>query len=124
MRAARAAAAEYLLKRRLIYRLSTGEVVGPWVGNFTYPFRWVYSALDAADYFRAAAHHDGTPPDPRLADAIAWIRGAQQPDGTWRQGTPHAGQVWFEVDAPEGEPSKWLTLVGTRVLRWWDSSAG
>jgi hypothetical protein len=22
---------------------------------------------------------------------------------------------------PAGEPSKWLTLFGTRVLAWWDS---
>lgn len=21
----------------------------------------------------------------------------------------------------EGEPSKWLTLIGTRVLDWWDA---
>ena len=24
-----------------------------------------------------------------------------------------------EVDVPEGQPSKWLTLSGTRVLDWW-----
>jgi hypothetical protein len=33
----------------------------------------------------------------------------------------HPGRVWFEVDAPAGEPSKWLTLLGTRVLAWWDN---
>jgi len=27
--------------------------------------------------------------------------------------------VWFEVDAPPGEPSKWLTLFAARVLTWW-----
>ncbi|HEX7804556.1 MAG TPA: squalene cyclase, partial [Cellulomonas sp.] len=32
------------------------------------------------------------------------------------------GRVWFEVDAPVGEPSRWLTLFGTRVLAWWDGS--
>jgi hypothetical protein len=30
--------------------------------------------------------------------------------------------VWFEVDVPPGEPSKWLTLHGTRVLAWWDKA--
>jgi hypothetical protein len=30
--------------------------------------------------------------------------------------------VWFEVDAPIGEPSKWLTLFGMRVLDWWESA--
>jgi hypothetical protein len=30
--------------------------------------------------------------------------------------------VWVDIDVPEGEPSKWLTLIGTRVLDWWDES--
>ena len=29
--------------------------------------------------------------------------------------------AWM-VDVPAGEPSKWLTLFGTRVLDWWDSA--
>ncbi len=120
LRAARRAGEEYLLKRRLLYRLSTGESPGPWVGHFTYPFRWFYSALNAADYFREAALHDGVPPDPRIAEAVELIRQARQPDGTWLQAEPFQGQVWFDVDVPEGEPSKWLTLSGTRVLRWWE----
>ena len=48
----------------------------------------------------------------------------RQPDGTWLQARRHPGRVWFEVDVPAGEPSKWLTLSGTRVLQWWDFSAG
>jgi hypothetical protein len=122
LRAARKAAEEYLLERRLLYRLTTGEPVGPWIGHFTYPFRWFYSALHAMDYFRAASQHDGTPPDPRTADAIDLVRKACQPDGTWLQNEPFAGRVWFDVDVPEGQPSKWLTLSGTRVLRWYDSA--
>jgi hypothetical protein len=31
--------------------------------------------------------------------------------------------MWFEVDVPAGEPSKWLTLYGIRVLDWWDAYA-
>jgi hypothetical protein len=30
--------------------------------------------------------------------------------------------VWFEVDVPPGQPSKWLTLFGIRVLDWWDTA--
>lgn len=88
----------------------------------SYPFRWRYNVLVAADYFRRAAELDGTAPDPRMADAIALIRAARQPDGTWRQGPVLPGRVWFEVDEPEGQPSKWLTLYGTRVLEWWDAA--
>ena len=120
VRAARRSGEEYLLQRGLFRRLSTGEPVGPWVDRFTYPFRWVCNVLNAADYFRQAALIDGTSPDPRMADAIALIRGARQPDGTWLQGRRAPGRVWFDVDVPEGESSKWLTLYGTRVLAWWD----
>ena len=87
--------------------------------RYTYPFRWRYNVLNAADYFRQACELDGGLPDPRMAEAIELIRAARQPDGTWLQGRPHPGRVWFEVDVPAGEPSKWLTLFGTRVLDWW-----
>jgi hypothetical protein len=120
--AARRSGEEYLLRRGLIRRLSTGEPVGPWVDCFAHPFRWVYSVLNAAEYFRQASGVDGRGPDPRMADAIELIRAARQPDGTWLQAGRHPGRVWFEVDAAVGEPSKWLTLFGTRVLAWWDSA--
>jgi hypothetical protein len=110
---------EYLLQRGLYRRLSTGEPVGPWTTEFAYPFRWVYSVLNAADYFRAASLHDGQPPDPRMAEAIELIRAARRPDGTWMQARRRPGRVWFEVDVPPGEPSRWLTFYATRVLEWW-----
>jgi hypothetical protein len=119
-RAARRAGEEYLLQRSLFRRLSTGEPVAPWVGRFAYPFRWVYNVLNAAEYFRQVSLLDGTTSDPRMADAIELIRAARRPDGTWLQAGRHPGRVWFEVDAPAGEPSKWLTLYAVRVLAWWD----
>jgi hypothetical protein len=120
-RAARRCGEEYLLRRGLFRRLSTGEPVAAWVDRFAYPLRWFYDVLNAAEYFRQAALLDGATPDPRMADAIELIRAARQPDGTWLQTHRHPGRVWFEVDAPAGEPSKWLTLIATRVLAWWDS---
>ena len=119
--AARRSGEAYLLQRGLFRRLSTGEPVAPWVDRFAYPFRWFYNVLNAAEYFRQAALHNGATPDPRMADAIELIRAARQPDGTWLQARRHPGRVWFEVDAAAGEPSKWLTLFGTRLLTWWDS---
>jgi hypothetical protein len=118
-RAARRAGEEYLLERGLIRRLTTGEPVAAWVDHFGYPFRWRYSVLNAADYFREATQFDGVAPDPRMAEAIERIRAARQPDGTWLQAGRPPGQEWFEVDVPAGAPSKWLTLFGTRVLDWW-----
>lgn len=121
--AARRSGEEYLLARGLHRQLSTGETVADWALHFTYPFRWSYSVLNAADYFRAASLADGTAPDPRLREGIELIRSARQSDGTWHQGQPHPGRVWFEVDAPAGQPSKWLTFLAIRVLHWWDGAS-
>ncbi|WP_207211900.1 squalene cyclase [Promicromonospora panici] len=122
LRAARRTGEEYLLERRLLRRLSTGELVGPWATWFGYPYRHAFSALNAMDYFRAAALHDGVGPDPRLADAVEVVRAARRPDGTWLQEGRLPGRVWFEVDVPPGDSSKWLTFYGTRVLDWWDAA--
>jgi hypothetical protein len=122
-RAARQAGAEYLLCRGLFRRLSTGDPVGPWIDRFGFPFRWVYNVLSAADYFRQASALDGVGPDPRMAEAIELIRFARQPDGSWLQAGRQPGREWFEVDVAAGEPSKWLTLLGIRVLNWWNTAA-
>jgi hypothetical protein len=122
-RAARRSGEEYLLERGLFRRLSTGEPVAPWVDRFAYPLRWSYNVLNAAEYFRQASLIDRVQQDPRMADAIELIRAARQPDGAWLQAGRHPGRVWFEVDAPAGEPSKWVTLHGTRVLAGWDSQS-
>lgn len=120
-RAARSSGEEYLLRRGLFRRLSTGEPVAPWVAQFTHPARWCYDVLNAADYFRSASLADRVAPDPRMADAIELIHAARLPDGTWTQAKRHPGRVWFEVDVAPGEHSKWLTLFGTRVLDWWEA---
>jgi hypothetical protein len=96
-------------------RASTGELVGPWVDHFLHPPRHVYSALRALDHFRTVERRD-----PRMEDAVAAVRAAQQADSTWLQQHQLPGEVWFEVDVPVGEPSPWLTLQALRVLRWWD----
>ncbi len=119
-RAARRSGTEYLLERRLMRRRSTGELVGDWATRLAHPFLWRYSVLNAADHLRAASLVDGTAPDPRVADAIEAIRAQRQPDGTWTQAGRPPGRMWFEVDVPAGEPSRWLTLIGARVLDWWE----
>lgn len=120
-REARRSGEEYLLRRGLFRRLTTGEPVAERVSRFAYPMRWFCDVLNASDYFRQAALVDGTPPDPRMAEAVELVRAARRPDGTWLQSDRDPGPVWFEVDVPAGEPSKWLTLYGTRVLEWWDA---
>ncbi len=122
LRAARAAAEEYLLERRVLFRLGTDDLIDDRSTRFAYPLRWRSDALRATDYFREAAAFDGSAPDPRLGEAIEYVRAARQPDGSWLQGEVDEGRVWFDLDVPAGERSPWLTLYGTRVLDWWDSA--
>ncbi|KAA9089700.1 squalene cyclase [Microbacterium radiodurans] len=122
LRASRARGEEYLLARKLAYRASTGELVGDFVTTFAYPERHRYSSLTALDHFRDAARSGGRGPDPRMADAVEMVRAARHPDGTWHQEAVLPGRTWFPIDAPEGEPSPWLTLMALRVLRWWSDA--
>lgn len=122
-RAARRGGEDYLLERGLDRRRTTGEQVAPWATELAYPFRWIYSALNAADYFRSATLLDEVAADTRMGDAVAKIRAARRPDGRWIQERRHPGRVWFEIDAPVGEPSRWLTFLATRVLDWWDAQS-
>ena len=107
---------EYLLERELFRRRSTGEIVLPRYASLKFPPYWTYDVLRALDYFRSA--HDR--PDPRVADAVELVVSQRSDDGRWLAGTPWRGQVFFAVDAPEGEPSRWNTLRALRVLRWFD----
>jgi hypothetical protein len=122
LREARQHGQEYLLERGLMRRLSTGEVHAPWATHFAYPYRWFYSVLRAADYFRTACLHDGESPDHRMAEAIDLVRSARDADGTWHQQLRHEGRTWFDVDGATGEPSRWLTFHALRVLAWWDAA--
>lgn len=123
LREARKAGEEYLMQRHLLRRLTTGEIVGWWAASFAYPFRWRYDVLRALDHFRSAALEDGLPTDARLGEAVAVVRAARRQDGRWLQGKVLPGRAWFDVDVPEGEPSRWLTFYASRVLEWWDSEA-
>ncbi|GAA3207938.1 squalene cyclase [Microbacterium terregens] len=116
LRAARKRGEEYLLERRLRYRLSTGEEVGSWATTILYPFRAPFTALKAVDYFTRSARHDGEPLDPRAADTLELVRSRRLPDGTWLQEDEIPGRTWFPPDVPPGEPSKWITFLALRAL--------
>ncbi len=52
---------EYLLERRLLRRLSTGEIIDPAWTAFAFPPLWHYDVLRALDYLRAASRPAGCP---------------------------------------------------------------
>lgn len=120
LREARRAGEVFLLERHLFRRLSTGATADARFLQLRHPSRWRYDALRGLDYFRAAGEWAGIAPDPRLADAIGWLRERRRADGTWPLDWTERGRVWFAVDAAPGAPSRWITLAALRVLRWWD----
>ncbi|MCT7374995.1 squalene cyclase [Chelativorans salis] len=120
-RKARRSGEEYLLRRKLFRRLTTGEPADERFLSFLHPNRWRYDILRALDYFRSAAMPSGADPDPRLGEAIDHIRSRRLEDGTWPLDWRPKGRVWFEVDDGPDKPSRWVTLRAMRVLRWWEN---
>lgn len=112
---ARRTAEDFLLRRHLYRRLSTGEPADTGFLEFWHPSRWRHDILRGLDYFRSA----DAARDPRLADAVAEVRRRRLPDGRWPLDRTDRGRVWFEMERP-GEPSRWITLRAMRVLRWWE----
>lgn len=107
---------EYLLERGLFKTRSAGQVIDPRFTMFSYPTRWYYDVLRALDHFRST----GADPDPRCSEAIELVAGKQDDAGRWALENIHEGPTHFEMEGPEGAPSRWNTLRASRVLRWAD----
>src|SRR5499427_7797737 len=116
--AARLRGQEYLLERRMLRRLSTGDVIDPAWTQFSYPTCWHYDVLRGLDYLRAA----GVAPDERVAEAIDLVESKRDADGRWPLENPHPGRLHFAMDKGEGRPSRWNTLRAMRVLRWYQET--
>jgi hypothetical protein len=112
--ASRRSGEAYLLERGLLRRRSTGELIDEAWTHFSYPPRYHYDALRGLDYLRAA----GAPPDDRVVEALDIVEERRGRDGRWPLEHPHDGEVFFDLDEVEGQPSRWNTLRAMRVLRW------
>jgi hypothetical protein len=111
--AARRRAHEYLLERRLLRRLSTGEIIEPTWTQFAFPTLWHYDVLRALDYLRSA----GVPPDARIAEALSIVRGRKQSSGRWLLDVRHRDTLHVELAGDVGTPNRWITLRALRALR-------
>lgn len=109
---------EYLLVRGLFRRLSTGGVANSEFLELAFPPRYHYDVLRALDYFRA----NGSEPDPRIRDAVDWLRGRRQRDGRWLLDRAYDEALPLVTGESVGEPSRWNTLRALRVLRWYETS--
>lgn len=114
VRAARERAYEYILKRRLMYSLSSGEVIDERWLLMSFPPRWFYDILRGLDHLADA----GAEPDRRCEEAIEIVRSKRRKDGTWPLQGRHAGKEHFPMEAA-GKPSRWNTLRVLRVLDWY-----
>ena len=111
---ARRRAHEYLLDRRLLGRLSTGEIIEPTWTQFAFRTLWHYDVLRALDYLRAA----GVTPDARVAEPVATVLERRQDSGRWLLDVRHRNTVHEELAGTVGEPNGWNTLRARRVLAW------
>ena len=109
---------EYLIERRLMRRLSTGEIIDAAWTRFAFPLLWHYDVLRALDYFRSA----GAQPDERLEEALTIVRERQQRDGRWLLDVQHRDTLYPELAGEVGEPNRWITLRALRVLSWASAS--
>jgi hypothetical protein len=104
----------YMLERRLFRRKATGEVIDPTWLEFAFPTWYHYDVLRGLDYLRDA----GLPADERVAEALDVVEEARQPDGRWLRQRVHEGASHIEMDDGANQPSRWITLIAKRVLRW------
>jgi hypothetical protein len=122
--AARERGQEYLLERRMLRRLSTGELIDPAFTLFSFPTGWHYDALRGLDYLRTA----GVRLDARVAEAIELVRSKRDAEGRWPLENPHESELVnarvrdlaLDMDEREGRPSRWNTLRALRVLDWYE----
>ncbi len=112
---ARRRAQEYLLERRLLRRLSTGEIIEPAWTRLAFPTLWHYDVLRALDYLRAA----GVPPEARVEEAVATVLERGQGAGRWLLDVRHRNTLHEEIAGTVGAPNRWITLRALRVLDWY-----
>jgi len=112
---ARRRAHEYFLERRLLRRLSTGNIIESAWTRFAFPTLWHYDVLRALDYLRAA----GVQPDSRNEEAVAIVVERRRGDGRWLLDVRHRDTLYEELSGPVGAANRWITLRALRVLEWY-----
>ena len=114
---ARARAQDYLLERRMLRSLSSGEVIDRRWTRFSFPPVWHYDVLRGLDYLRSA----GIEPDDRVAEAVEVVEQRRHQNGRWPLNHLHPDRVRVPLDMETevGKASRWNTLRALRVLDWY-----
>ncbi len=112
--AARIRGEEYLLERRLLHRLSDGQIPQKRWLHVGFPNGWFYDIGRVLDYLRIAR----TKPDGRMVEALGTLEAKRDADGRWPLEHAYHDKLLVDLDETEGQPSRWITLRALRVLRW------
>jgi hypothetical protein len=112
--AARRRGEEYLLDRRLLRRLSDGEVPQKRWLYAGFPNKWFYDVVRVLEYVRQARAE----PDERMTEALDVVESKRDAEGRWPLDHAYHDTLLVDLEEAEGEPSRWITLRGMRILRW------
>src|SRR5215469_2243690 len=115
---ARRRAENYLLERRMMRSLRTGEVLDERWLRFSFPMFWHYDVLRGLDYLRKA----GIKPDRRAAEGVETVIKRRHQNGRWPLNLVHGERIPLEMETSVGKASRWNTLRALRVLRWFTDS--
>jgi hypothetical protein len=114
---ARRKAHEYLLERRMLRRLTTGEVIDRAWTRFAFPTVWHYDVLRGLDYLRSA----GFEPDERVTEAVEIVEARRHQNGRWPMNHLHPDRLRFPLESEIGRASRWNTMRAMRVLKWYQN---
>jgi hypothetical protein len=112
--AARIGGEEYLLERRLLHRLSDGEIPQRRWLAVGFPNAWFYDVVRVLDYLRQARPG----PDARMDEALGIVESKRTADGRWPLDHAYHDASLIDLGETEGGPSRWITLRALRTLRW------
>ncbi|MCC7251818.1 squalene cyclase [Hyphomicrobium sp.] len=113
---ARARGQDYLLERRMLRSLTTGEVIKARWTQFSFPTIWYYDVLRGLDYLRSA----DVKPDERVGEAVALVEQRRDANGRWALDVlnPDHERIPLDMETNIGHASRWNTLRALRVLDW------
>jgi hypothetical protein len=115
---ARARAEDYLVERRMLRSLRSGEVIDKRWLRFSFPTFWHYDVLRGLDYLRDA----GIKSDSRVREAIETVIERRHQNGRWPLNLLHPERIPLEMETGVGRASRWNTLRALRVLRWYNEA--
>jgi hypothetical protein len=109
-------AAEVFLRRRLLFRVSTGELIRDDFAKLHFPRYWHYDVLGGL----VAMMEMGLLADPRCADALNLLESRRLPDGwpaqaTYARGATRDSVDWGATSTRRANP--WVTADAVAVLR-------